>query len=900
MDAKEDRRSTRIQRGILERIELLNSALNPSINGTGKNEIHMVNHTNKSAESMKGSTASPVADAPTAIECEFSLPKAEKPSANPGISIWDITGNIKVIGQCWDNKTEPFSGKNNIAEVCDLLDERYGSKYIVYSFTKNAMRFKRAQFYRDASFSLADCLEIARTSACWLSVIPDGKIIIELQRAREDAILFFLSAMLAFGKMHRSAECAFGSIMKMQQQPFSFASAETALRYVKYFDLLLSGAVGRKCPKLSLRQVILTAAARDMARRDQRPVLRIKSEEAEEPTTDNCYVDENFIIFNAIDKPVKGDVSLILYLEKNNVLQQTFRLMINSHFYQQGLYRFTACELECSAESGSALGKDFFLDLVFTDSSDQMHACPFITEQNFVHDISTLSNRMPVEFSNDKLQVFIGSSYNRILAKFCAQMDFSVDEAAAFVNSLEAMGYRNLIFCAKPVNIPQLQNALYEASRPEIVLRRPFVEAAACISTAHDEEDGCVEINDIPLITERATETADVGPAKRLGKGGLRSFFNKKTAEPVAMPEVVATQPLHWVPLAETKETIFEDIKDIDAGIDFKKFEDTFCEPLKAVTGSKAPSAPLSALGDCKRLFLASLSIKHLELRGITPQTLSHAVDVGSGLLSTEDLHNIERSLLTAEERCVLERVPVAQLSPTEKTMLEFSLDERMPRIVQILIFERNFSEEIPFHEQALDGLLLAFNRMLDSNGLRIILKTVLDIGNAINYRYAIRRKKADGYRLESLYAFGAYAGKKRAGLFCFLAETLKKNGVDVESLMADLDPIHRMKNEDMAKIREKLNGIIAQYKAQQEVFAAMPSESQGKYRHILGQACQALTQASRRYTECSFYASLIRRKFGEEEKKPVAEILAALSDFLEKLCAESRLISNVAPFEKA
>lgn len=810
-----------------------------------------------------------------------SVPAEGRHTAGGEISVWDVSEDVKMIGQCWNNETEPFSKRNNLAQVEEHLEKSYRDRYMVYLFgdEKRTDVFKRSQRYDLGRFSMETCLELVQSAKCWFDICPGGKIIVEMQKGKEPVILFVICCLLSYLREAVSAEVAYHNLLKDGTLPLLWT--ETAFRYVRYFDLLFGFRASKKFPVILLNQVIITTIPPGLAQESCSPVLVIREKNSETRMEENYYKDDNFIIFSGIDKMVSGDAEIVLLSKQEKSEHRVFGLPINTYFYQEGLYRFTGYEVEDSRRStdrARSLGDGFFLDLIFTESGNREREYPFALEPNAVHGLKIISDHMQGGFPKERLNAFLDNNFNRILAKFCAQMDLTVDEGTELVKRLERLGCYNLVYRATPVQVTQVEEPGENAQRG-VDLQKPYVELAYTIDYG---SKGCAEAKDIELIQDTVIKKAN------MARSGLRSFVKKRGAavqeEP---PALVAVKPLHWIPLTDTEETIFNEMKDVDAEIDFERLENAFCEPLKSEIKKATSSKQNGHISDSRRLFLASLSIKHLERKNIVPATLPQIIADRPEFLTVQDLLNLERAFPTGDELDAMGQGGEDRLCAVERTMFEFSKIKDVQKVVQILIFERRFCEEIGTYQQVLSDLLLAFNKILDSNGLKTILKTVLNIGNAINYKYSLRRKKADGYKLESLYIFNTYVGKHNTTLFSFLMDTLKKNNVAMETLFAELRLVHKVKNEEMARVKQKVNDLILLYRERLAIFETLDQEEKARYQRVLGYACKTLIEISQKYKECNIHSSIIKRKFGEDEKNPVNGIFTVLSDFLEKLESE-------------
>ncbi|KAI5176522.1 hypothetical protein PAEPH01_2330, partial [Pancytospora epiphaga] len=811
----------------------------------------------------------------------------EYEQSNGGLGIWNVGGEVVLIGQCWSNKNEPFSNKNNINEMNKYLESTYGKEYVVYSFipVSGGKRLNRCQVYEMDCFSISKVLEIVKTAKCWTDLHDNGKIIVEACNDKGPLIMLVLCAILAYTKTMPSAEVAFKNLSRNSN--FPLPASEVVLRYTKYFDQLFNIRPDWKPQKLLLNQVILTVFTNRLLKEDQKPEWVIKDGGGIREITENYYRDGNFIVFSMMNMVLQGDVELCLCSSDGKSRQTLFSLSINTFFYKAGLYRFRFSEIELSTAILSRL-EDFsddnlLIDVIFTDSREVERSSLYILEQNHIHDLKTLKDHIPGEVPKEKYKLFASNNFNEIIGCFCTLMDYTLEEGFELVTRLESFGYKNLIYQANPIQVPLMENGVKSMSEND---------DKACAPTIFTEEenqlplvlsrDGCFSIVPLEIITDVAIQKAVNTPV------GLKTRFRKRTSvDKLEPPALVAVHPLHWSPLTDIEETIFYDIKELEADIDHTRFEELFCEALALREKSKIKEASLAGsnvVNDQRRLFLVSLSIRHLEMRGITSASLAEMIHNRPETLALQELLNIERIIPLESELAMMKSADTAFLCDVERTMLSYCQINDLGKKVKLLIFERKFCEEMALNKQNISDVFSVLNKILDSKELRMVLKVILNIGNAINYRYSVRRRLASGYRLETINMLSSYSGKRGTTLFDFMKDSLEKYGIDLGCMVKDLRLVHSVKDIELTSIREKVNKQIICYNEQLVEYELLDNEDRCRYKHIIGCACKILMEISQLYKECSIYSSVVKRKFGENDLKPIKEIFETISGFLKRI----------------
>jgi hypothetical protein len=801
------------------------------------------------------------------------------------VNVWRINHRLLILGQCWNNRTEFFSKRNNEQEAIEFLSRSYEDRYMVWSSTGSFKGHPNVQRIPLLDFDVSLAVRVSTAVRCWLDLNQNNVAVFELKNSKEEPMRFLIDCVMRncdFSDM----KSGFSEDLTASIFGSSIDNIGTIRRYVEYFVSALGPRHRERQRENVLKQLIITTVPKIPAKEF---VVGIKISQRsgdacrmqEDKDRDRVYVDDDYIIFSDVSCKIADDVRILVYYRSNGQETSICRLCINSIFYTRGLYRFGLGDIECMMQK-RCFDPEFSVDLAIEESGPsvarQQHPLNADPGQGF-RILMEDFNREP---DPEEVKRLVEAGHNPLVARFCSLMGYENQRAAEFIKELMSRGYRNPEDRGPPRKVTNisLSNNREEAPKhkePRIQVERPNVA---------EKEPG---INRSELYSLVEYQPRVVRPIPENLNEGLvpepkKATAPKKILRGVATgpkPSVVVKKPLYWVPLTKTEETIFAELSKIDAEIDYGKFEDMFCEPLVAQDSCAVERTYRKATIDPRRMFLVSLSLRHLELKGLSPENIPRLVLSFQSSPDLQDLLNIRRVYPTHEELLSLGSVPPESLSEVELMMLQYSQLPEVQKVLEILIFEKNFVKDMLLLENTIHDLLRLFNGLLDSYGLRMVIKVILEIGNAVNFKYSARRKKAHGFKLASLYALNTYRGKNNASLFPFLIETLERNEVRIEEVLEEISLIHSLKSEDLSKIREKINEHIRVYDEQLETLASIEGPHRKEYQSFFGYACKKLEEVSASFRECCVHGSLVRRKFGEEENKSMNEILGMLSDFM-------------------
>lgn len=347
----------------------------------------------------------------------------------------------------------------------------------------------------------------------------------------------------------------------------------------------------------------------------------------------------------------------------------------------------------------------------------------------------------------------------------------------------------------------------------------------------------------------------------------------------------MAKKPLHWAPIKNIENTIFQKLANINPIIDYGDFENIFCESKMLKGPNTNTKTDQRSNLSSRRAFLVSLAIKSLEINGISAENIENIIKYKIHDLTYQDVINLQKIMPENEkEKNILVSIQKNKLSMNEQEMLKYLNIPKIQNIISILKFEKCFSEETELIVKSLKMIECSIMRILESKELKILLKIILEIGNAINSKYSHHPRFSPGFKLESLEAVNNYYGKKDQSILDFILRLTDKNDIDIDFLLEDLKPVHLVKNEDIGLIRAHINGFITEYSKIINLFNELNEPDQIIYKKFTLFACKRLKTLKEEYEKCFNYSLKMKTEFGEESTTPLSCILTSISNFLNKV----------------
>ncbi|KAF7683995.1 Formin-like protein 12 [Astathelohania contejeani] len=802
-------------------------------------------------------------------ECPFDITK--------------ITDRLFVSGQCWNNRTEKFSGRNNINEFNEYLKKRFNSKFMVWCFDTNEHSgFQNAAVFKKPGYFISEILAICKSVQGWLQLNEKNVVIIE-SRGSKYKFALLICCILKYCSYTKSMEDAMALYSKKRN---IYLKNNTMERYCNYFETFQMQSE-TKYPHLLLHQIIVIT--NPMVNGKCNPSIKIFQDEKLIYTLDEEDImirDENYIIANFPDIPVQGDLQICLFHNTGDLSFMIFELTLNTFAYDHGLFRFLVDDVDHTLSDKISFHEDFSVDVVLCGNEECDIKIPYVFITSFIANLKVLSEHIIGNYNKEQFKILVDDGYNRICSKVFLQLGYSVEEAKSEIKAISS-----LLVAETKKNQNVLKDKILKIiEKPEFKKEKKYMLTRIPIKEQNLSKftiDETLEIRDIEYIPD-SFESIKIEKEKTKMK--LPPKRNANAEFKKLDGNLVIRKPLHWIALNTTKESIFEELETIQIKIDYKKFEEWFCEPRKTIANNKIIEKDKSLICDDRRIFLVSMAIKTLETRNLNLENIISIIYTKHEELSNEDLLNIFKILPTEPEMAVFNafKGDIQTLNIIEQYMIQLGSHQELKYVLDILIFERHFYEESLLLNKLLDDLKAEFNNILENNNLRIIIKTILELGNAINYKYSFKsKKKTMGFKLSSLYLLHIYRGNsKDQSLFNFFMFTLQRNKPETLSIFKELSNIHTIKNLDLVHIKDQCNKLITGYKKSIEHIKYIDSGTAiyWKLRKFIFYSYEYLAMLASKYRETYVFASILKRKFGEDENGSINEILNNLSSLLNKM----------------
>jgi hypothetical protein len=797
------------------------------------------------------------------------------------LNLWKITSRLLLVGQLWDSNTEYITHRNSITDVQEYLENHY-KEYTLFLTTSNMYKnISNVHFIDKIDYDCEFIIKICCGIQTWYELNEDNVAVIEINYQYVTFFAILIECILIYIKKQIRNSIYFqeNEILKLK-----LFNLNTVIRYKNYFYNLSCKKSTDKLELLILHQVIISNYPRFEAFSKFRILLQIykRNEKVimvrEIDDIEIVYKDEFYIVLTNINAEVNGDIVLSLYFLQDNLEKKIFEFPLNGFYYTQGLYRYKKDDILTSY--GYKFQEEFKFDLVFLDSQKSVHLNYLDSEIDMIQGLKVLSKMNIQEEDKSRLESFINLGYNRIVAKFCAIMKYTDKKALDLINVLERKGYNNLISNCRPLQYATIKFK-NDSSKPETI-KTSFQESIVRESIDREKLYKNLRIKDFKLIEPIKEEDLLIPVQKKISK---KVIFKKKELKKEDYQDIDyrSLRPLHWVPIVSTEETIFKNLDFYDTKLDKEKFKKYFCVKNTGVISTIQIDIKNNAIViEPKRLFLVTLALKHLNKKNINPENIYEILKHNAQSIFIQDLLNLENVFPTYEENYLLATCDYDKLGPDEKIMLEYSKLVEVKKIVKILLFERKFFDEIFLIEDLLEKIKFTFDKLLNSQEIKIILKTFLDIGNMINYEYSIRKKRLAGFKLSSIYLFLDYKGNEDFSLFDYFMDSLEYKNLLV-NLQRDFRYIDIIRKEQFSKIREKINYYINQFMNNLDVYLTLENDKE-TFKNFLVFVSDKLENIKQKYEDCANKTNQIKKLFDESDQKNIIEVLDCLAVLINKM----------------
>lgn len=269
-----------------------------------------------------------------------------------------------------------FLNKNHNGKfmVVNLSDKSYDNKI----FNDQVIEFK---FPGYPAPPLDKILSICRSIHGWISADSENVIAIHCQTGR-GRTLSTIACYLSWTEQFESTLKALESIGKQKRMNPSSLLIPSQLRYVSYFDKLLSKQYP-KSNKLRLERIIINTIPnfiedRPLKKGGCRPYFQIfkygmlifSSNSKDDPPSWSKYEDGSILVPVGIE--VEGDILIrARHIGSKNSRGTMFRIGFHTGYLADGISRFNKSDID-GADRANAFDDNFFVDLVVSQTEPEV------------------------------------------------------------------------------------------------------------------------------------------------------------------------------------------------------------------------------------------------------------------------------------------------------------------------------------------------------------------------------------------------------------------------------------------------------------------------------------------------------------------------------------------------
>ncbi|OQR92872.1 formin-homology 2 domain-containing protein [Achlya hypogyna] len=416
-----------------------------------------------------------------------------------------------------------------------------------------------------------------------------------------------------------------------------------------------------------------------------------------------------------------------------------------------------------------------------------------------------------------------------------------------------------------------------------------------------------------PALLNGATTSAPVahqvptaGPPKLgdLQNMLARKASTKKPEEPPALPKKESKKPgtemrsLFWtrIPVNVVKSTIWNSLSDDHVQLDAFDME-LFFRKAPAAENKKDEDALKKKkestnvlLLDAKTQQNVGIAIARYKLSPAEVKAALLALD--TTVLTNDHVTSLITLAPTLEEQDILKNYdgPVEVLGAVEKFFLEMLTIPRYTQRIKCFKFYMQFEHRVLDIQAQIDTLTAATDQVADSTRLRMILETVLAIGNYMNGGTA--RGGAYGFKLEALGKLHTIRSiDPKVTLMNFLAKHLEATQPDVIAFAGEVPHIVEAKRMSLDQVKADITGCTSELAMLQGQVTASKSSTDpaDKFYEIMApfvkEAAEIVDEMSRDFQALESAFSELVASFGEDPRKFGAmEFFSVLDDFRTEL----------------
>jgi diaphanous 1 len=205
----------------------------------------------------------------------------------------------------------------------------------------------------------------------------------------------------------------------------------------------------------------------------------------------------------------------------------------------------------------------------------------------------------------------------------------------------------------------------------------------------------------------------------------------------------------------------------------------------------------------------------------LTDHEILECIVAGRGeKLSLDDLLTLQPLLPTPDEAAALGKTTTELAGRAEKFMSVMASEPMLPWMLEFLIFEQQFQNELEDITGKSTTMIEILTRLNQSTKIKMLLGTVLELGNLTNYEYGrkaamLRRTgKALGFRLETLVKLAEVSSvDKKTTLLDYLVVLLAEHHPDILNLPFEFEDVRGARYWDMSAIISEYDVLKVKFK---------------------------------------------------------------------------------------
>jgi hypothetical protein len=212
---------------------------------------------------------------------------------------------------------------------------------------------------------------------------------------------------------------------------------------------------------------------------------------------------------------------------------------------------------------------------------------------------------------------------------------------------------------------------------------------------------------------------------------------------------------------------------------------------------------------DVKRSNNVAIGLSRFNKRFSHYDDLIAAVQRNDAAIEEEDLLTIFNLLPVKEEKDKLSfyETKIDKLGKAEQFMIYTMREPYLEWMCSVLVYERSFEASYEAVSTKLGEIVRVFEKLRSSHPLKLLLKTVLELGNLTNYQYGRggRREKAMGFKLDGLVKLKDVKGKdNKTNLLNYLASAVEESNALALLLPAQFSELNQLRFYNMGIIGEE------------------------------------------------------------------------------------------------